>query len=302
MIRQTSRSLVLTLALMVPVLPAAAQDASRSQEARRDEWQKVDEIFKAMAVAPGSVVADIGAGDGFFTSRLSKLVGTQGKVHAVDISADALRRLRARVAADALTNVDVIEGAVDDPRLPPGTLDAVLIVNAYHEMTQHQRVLAGIRSALKPGGRLVIVEPIAASRRKAERDQQARNHEIAIEYVRQDASDAGFAELLAVDPFTARPQGNDEEWLLAVSPVSEAKTSWAAPSDEWKSSSLRIPVEEFRKRMALGDVLVVDVRDPESYRNGHLPGAILLTPEELSTPAGREKLARERRLIVTYCS
>ncbi|MBA2305724.1 MAG: class I SAM-dependent methyltransferase [Acidobacteria bacterium] len=133
MIPTIRRSLAVGFATLVLTLPAAAQDAtSRSHEQRRDEWQKVDDIFKSMLV-------------GFFTTRLSKAVGAQGRVFAVDISADALGRLRSRVAGDGLANVEVVEGAVDDPRLAPGTLDAVLIVNAYHEMTQHSDCSRGSR-------------------------------------------------------------------------------------------------------------------------------------------------------------
>src|SRR5918993_814559 len=171
-------TLALVVAASITTYPAAQSRASGHGESTRDTWQKVDEIFAAMQVKPGAVVADIGAGDGFFTTRLSKAVGAEGRVHAVDVAADALGRLRKRVADDGLANVTVVEGAVDDPRLAEGSLDAILIVNAYHEMNQHQLMLAKMKAALKPGGRLVIVEPIAQSRRATRREDQTRNHEI----------------------------------------------------------------------------------------------------------------------------
>jgi predicted methyltransferase len=214
--RMVRRSGAVLIALILGV-PAAAQDARGPHgEETREGWQKVDEIFKHMGVRPGAIVADIGAGDGFFTSRLAKAVGNEGRVHAVDVASDALRRLRSRIEKDQLSNVVVVEGAADDPKLPPGSIDAALIVNAYHEMKEHQAMLANIRTALKPGGRLVIIEPIASSRRQAQRDDQTRNHEIAAGFVREDARAAGFIEVLLQDPFTARPQGHDEEWILVL--------------------------------------------------------------------------------------
>lgn len=275
--------------------------AGAHTEAQREKWQRVTEIFDAMLVRPGAVVADVGAGDGFFTVRLARAVGPEGRVLAVDIGDEPLRRLRTRAADEDLRNVEVIEGAADDPRLPAASVDAVLIVNAYHEMTEHKAMLAKIRAALKPGGRLVIVEPIAPSRRDASREQQTRNHEIAAAFVRDDVAAASFIELSLVDPFTTRPQGSDQEWMLVLTPAQPAQT-FSSKNEEWKAPELRIGVDEFKRLHDRGDVLVVDVRDPESYRQGHLPGAVLITPEELSKPQGIDKLRGEKRLIVTYCS
>jgi FkbM family methyltransferase len=259
-------------------------------------------------------VADVGAGDGFFTARLARAVGADGRVFAVDVAAGTLQRLRARVADEGLSNVQVIEGAADDPKLRPGSLDAALIVNAYHEMSEHQAMLTKIRTALKTGGRLVIVEPISASRRERPRDEQTRNHEIAVDFVRQEAKTAGFVQVALHDPFTNRP-GRDhdhEEWLLVLAPAAPATETGgetasadigtASRNDDWKSPDLRIGVAEFKRLAAAGKVLVLDVRDPQSYRQGHLPGAILMTLEELSTAQGVAKLKDEKRFIVTYCS
>jgi len=234
---------------------AAQSCAGGHGESTRETWQKVGEIFEAMQVKPGAVVADVGAGDGFFTTRLSKAVGAEGRVHAVDVAADALGRLRKRVADDALANVTVVEGAGDDPRLPEGSLDAILIVNAYHEMNQHQLMLARMRAALKRGGRLVIVEPIARSRRDSKREDQTRNHEIAADFVRDDARAAGFTEIALHDPFTTRPHNKEEEWMLVLTPApasgqlpsppaSQAPTAaaqvFSSKNDEWKAPDLRI--------------------------------------------------------------
>ena len=306
-----SAALGILAAIFVTAQPAAQSSRGNHSESGREEWQKVGEILDAMQVKPGAVVADIGAGSGFFTARLSKAVGPEGRVHAVDVAADALGRLRKRVADDGLANVTVVPGAVDDPKLPEGSLDAILIVNAYHEMTQHQLMLAKMKAALKPGGRLVIVEPIAQSRRATRREDQTRNHEIGADFVRVDAQAAGFTEVALHDPFTTRPHNKEEEWMLVLTPAAAAVTTprsagpasvFSSKDDAWKAPELRIGVDDFKRQAAAGNVLVLDVRDPQSYRQGHLPGAVLMTPEELSTEAGVAKLRGERRLIVAYCS
>ena len=224
---------VLALASVLAVAPASAQPSrsNRHDATPREQWQKVEEIFAAMQVKPGAVVADIGAGDGFFTTRLAGAVGASGRVLAIDIGASALRRLKEKVATDGLTNVEVIEGAVDDPKLAAASVDAALIVNAYHEMTEHQAMLAKIKAALKPGGRLVIVEPISASRRNAARGEQTRNHEIAIDFVRADAKTAGFTQVSMTDPFTSRPHGNrtEDEWMLVLTPAESETPARQAP-------------------------------------------------------------------------
>jgi predicted methyltransferase len=286
-------------------MPVLAQERSRPHgEETREQWQKVDAVLQAMGVAPGAVVADLGAGDGFFTVRLAKAVGEQGKVYAVDISADALRRLRARVEGEKLAQVEVIEGAVDDPKLPAGTLDAVLIVNAYHEMKAFKDILPKLRAALKPDGRLVIIEPISSARRDRPRDEQTRNHEIAIDFVRQEVRDAGFAQVSMQDPFSTRANGHGDMWMLVLRPAAEtaARGSWTSTkSQDWQAPELRISPEAF-KRLAPNDVLVLDVRDTQMFRAGHLPNAALMTIEELGTPEAIAKLRNEKRTIVTYCS
>ena len=199
-------------------MPPVALAQRASNERARDEWQKVDEVFKALGVRPGSVVADVGAGSGYFTVRLSRAVGPEGRIYAVDIGESVLSRLRSRVENEHLANVQVVEGTADDPKLPAGALDSVLIVNAYHEMARHQAMLAQIRTALKPDGRLVILEPIAPVRREDARADQVRSHEIGIHHVIREAQDAGFVVVLQQDPFTSRANAGDDEWLLVLTP------------------------------------------------------------------------------------
>jgi ubiquinone/menaquinone biosynthesis C-methylase UbiE len=121
-------------------------------------------------------VADVGAGDGFFTVRLAWLLGSAGRVYAVDIDEKTLSGLGERVRAAPFDKVELVLGQADDPKLPVATLDAVLIVNSYHEMPEHQRMLERIHEALKPEGRPVLVEPFSAGRRALPREEQEKKH------------------------------------------------------------------------------------------------------------------------------
>lgn len=259
-----------------------------------------------MRVRPGATVADVGAGDGFFTSRLARAVGPDGRVFAVDIDDKALERLRKRLDDEGIRNVTVIKGAVDDPKLPAGVLDSALIINAYHEIDRHESVLAALRRALKPEGRLVIVEPVRDSRRGRPRADQVRDHEIEPELVLRDARAAGFHIVGLQDTFTVRER--DVEWLLALQPAESASPTTPtteskadAPSaGEQANPALRVSIEEFRKLASAGAVTIVDVRSDDSFAAGHIPGAISIPLE--SVAAAVEQLRKLGKPVVTYCS
>ena len=274
------------------------------QEGRREKWQKVDAIFAEMGVRPGAIVADVGAGDGFFTSRLARAVGANGRVFAVDIDDAAMDRLRKRLQEDGIENVTIVKGTTDDPRLPERTLDAALIVNAYHEMEQHHAVLSALRRALKPDGRLVIVEPVTRSRRGRPRADEVRSHEIDPEYVLQDARAAGFGVVALRDPFTRR---DDEiHWLMALQPgdMPPPKSAVTEPSREaneaQKDPALRMSLEQFVGLAAKGAVTIVDVRGEEDFADGHIPGALLIPLGSIEGSV--EQLRSLRKPVVTYCS
>ncbi len=291
-------------ACLISTTPLLAQDRS-AQERDREQWQNVDVILAEMGVRPGATVADIGAGDGFFTSRLARSVGGNGRVFAVDIDDAVMTRLRKRLQEDGVDNVTIVKGSIDDPKLPDATLDAALIVNAYHEMEQHQSILAALRRALKPDGRLVIVEPVTPSRRGRPRADEAKNHEIDPEYVLRDARAAGFAVVALKDPFTRRD--GDIEWLMTLRPgdVPTVTTTGQAPARETsdvdlQDPSLRTPIEQFVALASKGTVTIVDVRDKDSFVAGHIPGAISIPLA--SVERSIEQLRALAKPVVTYCS
>jgi SAM-dependent methyltransferase len=123
----------------------------------RDEWQQPERIMDALRIADGARVADLGAGGGWFTIRLARRVGPNGRVYAEDVQKQMIDAINLRVANERLTNVETILGAVDDPRLPD-SLDAVLVVDAYPAFSDPVTVLRHIARSLAPQGRLGIVD------------------------------------------------------------------------------------------------------------------------------------------------
>jgi ubiquinone/menaquinone biosynthesis C-methylase UbiE len=124
----------------------------------RETEEAPDEALNIIGIKRGSSVADIGAGSGYMTIRLSKRVGTNGIVYANDIQQPMLDILDKRLKSSRLTNVQLILGSPDDPKLPPASVDLALLVDVYHELSQPQAMLKRLHEALKPGGRLVLLE------------------------------------------------------------------------------------------------------------------------------------------------
>jgi ubiquinone/menaquinone biosynthesis C-methylase UbiE len=124
----------------------------------RETEEAPDEALNIIGIKRGSSVADIGAGSGYMTIRLSKRVGANGVVYANDIQQPMLDILDKRLKSGRLTNVQLILGNPDDPKLPPASVDLALLVDVYHELSQPQAMLKRLHEALKPGGRLVLLE------------------------------------------------------------------------------------------------------------------------------------------------
>jgi ubiquinone/menaquinone biosynthesis C-methylase UbiE len=134
------------------------QAADWLERPEREEEEKTDLMIKSLPVRPGDVVADIGAGSGYFEPRLSKMVGPKGSVLAVDIQPEMLELLTNKMAAAKITNVKGILGTIDDPKLPSNTVDLVLMVDVYHEFSHPFEMIENICKSLRPGGRVAFVE------------------------------------------------------------------------------------------------------------------------------------------------
>jgi predicted methyltransferase len=162
----------------------------------RDAWQQPGRIMDALGIGDGSVVADIGAGGGWFTVRLARRVGPNGVVYAEDVQRQMIESIERRVQREALRNVRTVLGTPEDPRLPLGALDAVLIVDAYHEMDHRVALLRNVAASLKPNGRLGIVD----FRLEGGGPGPPREERMAPELVIADAEAAGL-RLIAHEEF-----------------------------------------------------------------------------------------------------
>ena len=124
----------------------------------RDADERPDFLLDALQIRPGAVVADLGAGTGYFTWRLAQRVGPAGRVLAVDVQQHMLDVVAKEAKKRNLSNIQLLLGGESDPRLPAGALDLVFIANSYHEFSQPETIMAAVRRSLKPGGRLVVLE------------------------------------------------------------------------------------------------------------------------------------------------
>ena len=133
-------------------------------------------------------VADVGAGSGYFTVRLAARVGAKGRVYANDLQPEMLKMLAARLARENVRNVTLVQGAIDDPKLAASSLDLVLMVDVYHEFSEPQKMLRALRTALKPGGRLVLLEY-----RKEDPDVPIRfEHKMSVAEAKMELEAEGF--------------------------------------------------------------------------------------------------------------
>ncbi|MES2337718.1 MAG: class I SAM-dependent methyltransferase [Pseudomonadota bacterium] len=147
-----------------PQFPAADRPVARivssrwSTEEARDRLNEAEEVMDRARIAPGMTVADIGAGEGYYTIRLAARVGAKGRVLAEDIVPDVRDTLAQRVNRERLDNVSVRLGEPDDPALPENSFDRVLMVHMYHEIAEPYEFLWHLRPSLKPGGAVVVVD------------------------------------------------------------------------------------------------------------------------------------------------
>ncbi len=124
----------------------------------REREEQPAKLMAALKLKPGEVVADLGAGSGYFTFRMAPLVGPKGKVYATDIQPEMLELIKQRAKARKITNIEPLLGKVDDAKLPANSCDLILMVDVYHEFDFPYEMTASMIKALKPGGRLVFVE------------------------------------------------------------------------------------------------------------------------------------------------
>jgi protein-L-isoaspartate O-methyltransferase len=180
--------------------PASAQsipaDASlveiHADEEERDRRENVAAVIAALEIKPGDTVADIGAGYGYYASRISPVVGERGKVVAEEIDGPLVERLRRRIRVDRLNNVEPILGSADDPNLSRYRFDAIVLGDVYHEIGNPVEFLKKLRGNLKGDGRLIVIDYLKPEHANASRERQRQDHNIAPIFVEEDLKAAGF--------------------------------------------------------------------------------------------------------------
>ena len=183
-------------------------------ETERDRWQRPRDVVEALDLQEGDIVADIGSGVGYFALKLSDRIGKRGRVLSVDVRRFPLLFLRTRMLLSGRHNLEVVHGAADDPRLPAGGIDAVLVANTYHELTHPGTVLDRLFDALRPGGRLVVVDPGPDVLPEAPAEGGAHHHEAAAS-AEARLRRAGFEILGRQDTFVERT-GHEPWWLIVA--------------------------------------------------------------------------------------
>jgi predicted methyltransferase len=183
-------------------------------ERERDGWQRPADVIAALDLPPGGVAIDLGAGSGYFAVRLADAVGAAGRVVAVDVARQPLAFLWIRKALGRRWQIDEVLAAPDDPGLEPGSADAVLIVNTYHELTVPAATLRAVRAALKPGGRLVVVDRRPRAGPGESPAAERANHELSPGTAEAEIRAAGFTTLHRDDDFIVRQNG--EPWWMMV--------------------------------------------------------------------------------------
>ena len=214
----TFRSKLLASLFTVALLPAAsvpaqtpvppshptstpyAGDLSIFEEPGRDQRLQIDRVMDLLHLKPGSTVADIGAGSGWFSVRAARRVGPKGRVIAEDINPKAIAYIQQRTQREHLANIVTVLGTPDDPKLTPGSLDAALMLKVYHEIAHPPLVLANLRAALKPGARFGIID----------RNGNGSDHGLKESIVRDEVEHGGFRQVARYD-FT---KGDGQDYFL----------------------------------------------------------------------------------------
>ena len=161
----------------------------------REDEEAPSKALDALDLKPGMVVADIGAGSGYYASRLAKRVGPTGRVYATDIQPGMIELLDRRIQSEGLTNVTTVLGGMDDPKLPPKSIDLAIMVDVYHELQQPQLFLQRLKDTFKPGGRLVLLE----FRKEDPKVPILEVHKMSVAEVKQELEAEGFVIEKVID-------------------------------------------------------------------------------------------------------
>jgi ubiquinone/menaquinone biosynthesis C-methylase UbiE len=190
-------------------------------EGDRDRWQRPDDVIESLKLKDGNVVADVGCGVGYFSLKLAPKVAERGSVLAEDILGESLTFLWISSFLNRQSNIRVIHGNPDDPHLPKGAVDAVLIANSYHEFTKPLAILDHTFRVLRSDGRLVVLDRGPRSYHGQAREIQMQQYQIAASIAEDEIRQRGFEVISRDDRFIDRPAAerpgdrpDDHVWWL----------------------------------------------------------------------------------------
>ncbi len=221
------RSTVLSLVLLL-VSPAAelrsAEDVNaivktlfpKNEQMLKYHYQAVAD---SLGLHAGGFVADVGCGQGELALVWSRVVGPAGHVWAEDINRGAVKASRRLMKSHHARNVTVLLGEAANPHLPPGKLDGISLTFVYHELEKYPEMLARFHEALKPDGRLVILDPLPRKTATRPRASQVKNHVLTPDLAQDDLKKAGFEVLSREDHFVDDPDMEGTMWLIVARPA-----------------------------------------------------------------------------------
>ena len=166
----------------------ATENAPFFERPERDKEERPEQLIDALHIRPGATVADVGSGTGYFTRRLAEKVGPRGKVYAVDVQQEMLDKTKATVDKYKLANVEYVLALETNPRLPAASIDLAFLAYAYHEFADPESTMSAIRRALKPGGRVVVLEYAKESKIAP----ASPLHKMSFDEIRREIEPMGF--------------------------------------------------------------------------------------------------------------
>lgn len=211
----------LSLAIIAAMICGVGSSRAQNETTQRDAWQRPDEVIDALGLKAGSIVGDIGAGEGYFTFHFAQRVGPNGKVYAEDLREKEMADVQARAQKESLPQIQTIVGTPSDPKLPEGQLDAILVCNAYHEFHDYDAMLRGLYKALKPGGVIGVID--ASAEPGQPRESYYGPHHIPKELVREDLTRNGFQFVKELPGFKPADEGTRSYYFLVFQKPTSAQ-------------------------------------------------------------------------------
>jgi predicted methyltransferase len=209
--RRGGRRVAAALAFINLLLAVGCSRAQNSGP-ERDRWQRPEEVLDALGVKPGSIVADVGCGRGYFTMKLAARVGPTGKVYAEDIKDDVLADVRRDAEKQGFKQVTTVVGTEDDPHLPSDSLDVVLTVDSYHEWVDYDSMLNHLNAGLRPGGLFGLID--GETKAGKSRDDYHSMHRMPQSMEQEDLTRHGFHFLRSEPGFTRPSDGKIYYFLI----------------------------------------------------------------------------------------